>query len=103
MKFIERIKEQARQNIKTIILPETEDIRVLKGAEIVLKDKTANIILLGNENEINKVSEENNINIKGAKIVNPQSDEKFEEYANYLFELRKANGMTLEDAKKILK
>ena len=67
MKFIERIKEQARQNIKTIILPETEDIRVLKGAEIVLKDKTANIILLGNENEINKVSEENNINIKGAK------------------------------------
>lgn len=102
MKFIDKIKEQARKKIKTIILPETEDIRVLKGAEIVLKEKTANIILLGNEDEIKKVSKENNINLDGAKIVNPESCEKFQEYANALCELRKAKGMTIEGARKLL-
>lgn len=103
MKFIDKIKEQAKKDIKTIILPETEDIRVLKGAEIVLKEKTANIILIGNENEINKLSKENNINIEGAKIVNPESCDKFEEYANYLYELRKAKDMTIENARELLK
>lgn len=102
MKFIDKIKEQARKDIKTIILPETEDIRVLKGAEIVLKEKTADIILLGNEDEIKKVSKENNINLEGAKIVNPESYERFDEYAKALYELRKAKAMTIEDAKKLL-
>ena len=102
MKFIDKIKEQARKNIKTIILPETEDIRVLKGAEIVLKEKTANIILLGNEGEIKKVSKENNIDLEGAKIINPENSEKLDEYVNALYELRKAKGMTIEDAKKLL-
>ena len=102
MKFIDKIKEQERKNIKTIILPETEDIRVLKGAEIVLKEKTANIILLGNEGKIKKVSKENNIDLEGAKIINPENSEKLDEYVNALYELRKAKGMTIEDAKKLL-
>ena len=97
MKFIDKIKEQAKKDIKTIILPETEDIRVLKGAEIVLKEKTANIILIGNENEINKLSKENNINIEGAKIVNPESCDKFEEYEAVLEKAEKAvRGKTLQ-------
>ena len=102
MTFIEEIKEKAKKDIKTIILPESEDIRVLKAAEQVIKEKFANIILIGNEEKINKNAIENNINIKEAKIVNPQTDEKYEEYSNKFYELRKAKGMTIEQAKQTL-
>ncbi len=104
MDFIERIKMQARKEIKTIILPETEDIRVLKGAEIVLSEKTANIILLGNEDEIKKLAMDNNIKIDGCKIINPllESD-KLNYYAEELYNLRKNKGMTKEEAINILK
>ena len=102
MDFIEKIKEQAKQEIKSIILPETEDLRVLKGTEIVLSEKTANIILLGNEEKIQKLAKENNINIDGAKIINPLKSEKLDTYVDALYELRKAKGMTKEQAKELL-
>ena len=102
MDFIEKIKEQAKQEIKSIILPETEDLRVLKGSEIVLSEKTANIILLGNEEKIQKLAKENNINIDGAKIINPLKSEKLDTYVDALYELRKAKGMTKEQAKELL-
>ena len=54
MSFIEEIKEKARQNIKTIVLPESNDIRVLKAAEIIKKEGFADIILIGNKESINK-------------------------------------------------
>lgn len=54
MNFIESIKERARKEIKTIVLPEAEDIRTLKATEIALKEKYANIILVGNEKNIEK-------------------------------------------------
>ncbi len=102
MDFIEKIKEQAKQEIKSIILPETEDLRVLKGTEIVLSEKTANIILLGDEEKIQKLAKENNINIDGAKIINPLKSEKLDTYVDALYELRKAKGMTKEQAKELL-
>ena len=102
MDFIEKIKEQAKQEIKSIILPETEDLRVLKGSEIVLSEKTANIILLGDEEKIQKLAKENNINIDGAKIINPLKSEKLDTYVDALYELRKAKGMTKEQAKELL-
>lgn len=102
MDFIEKIKEQAKQEIKSIILPETEDLRVLKGTEIVLSEKTANIILLGDEEKIQKLAKDNNINIDGAKIINPLKSEKLDTYVDALYELRKAKGMTKEQAKELL-
>ena len=72
MNFIETIKERARQEIKTIVLPEAEDIRTLKAAEVALKEKYANIILVGNEKNIKEKAEANNVNIEGAKIIEPQ-------------------------------
>ena len=102
MDFIEKIKEQAKQEIKSIILPETEDLRVLKGTEIVLSEKTANIILLGDKEKIQKLAKDNNINIDGAKIINPLKSEKLDTYVDALYELRKAKGMTKEQAKELL-
>ena len=102
MNFIEKIKAQASQELKTIILPETEDIRILKATEIILKEKFANIILLGNEEEINKLANQNNINIFNSKIIDPLKSENLDEYANKLYDFRKEKGMTLEKAKELL-
>ena len=103
MSFIDEIKEKARQNIKTIILTESEDKRVLKAAEKVKKEGFANVILIGNEEDAIKLAKENKIDITGIEIINPQTSEKFEEYANAFYELRKAKGMTIEKAREMLK
>ena len=65
MTFIEKMKMQAKQDIKTIVLPESKDIRTLEATEIVLKEGFANIILIGNPQEINELAEKNNINLNG--------------------------------------
>ena len=103
MSFIEDIKNKAKQNIKTIILTESEDKRVLEAAQKVKKEGFANIILIGNEGEANKLAKENNIDISGIPVINPQTSDKFEEYANAFYELRKAKGMTEDKAREMLK
>ena len=101
MSFIETIKSRAKQQIKTIVLPEATDIRTLKATEIVLKEKYADIILVGNKEEIMNIAKTNNINIEEAKIVEPQTSPNYEKYANLLYELRKHKGMTIEQAKEL--
>ena len=103
MSFIDELKNKAKQDIKTIILTESEDKRVLKAAQKVKEEGFANIILIGNEDEANKLAKENNIDISGIQIINPETSEKFEEYANAFYELRKAKGMTIEKARETLK
>ena len=103
MSFIEGLKDKAKQNIKTIILTESEDKRVLEAAQKVKKEGFANIILIGNEEEANKLAKENNIDISGIPVINPQTSDKFEEYANAFYELRKAKGMTEDKAREMLK
>lgn len=103
MSFIDDIKIRAKQDIKTIVLPESNDVRVLKATAQVLKEGYADIILIGSKEEIKKLTTENNIDITGAKIIDPKLSEKFSEYANKFYELRKAKGMTLDKAKEIMK
>ena len=101
MSFIETIKKRARQKIKTIVLPEATDTRILKGAEIALKEEYANIVLVGNKEQIINIAKTNNIDIERAKIVDPEASEDYEKYANLLYELRKNKGMTIEKAKEL--
>ena len=101
MNFIEKIKQRAKQDIKTIVLPEADDIRTLKATELVLKEKYANIILIGDEQKVKELAKSNNINIEGVKIINPKTSKDYEKYANLLYELRKHKGMTIEQAKEI--
>ena len=103
MSFIDGLKDKAKQNIKTVILTESEDKRVLKAAQKVKEEGFAKIILIGNEDDTNKLAKENNIDISGIQIINPETSEKFEEYANAFYELRKAKGMTIEKARETLK
>ena len=102
MAFIEEIKQRAKQQEKTIVLPEAEDLRVLQATQKVLNEKYAKIILIGNEEKILEKAKENNINIEGAKIVDPKKSEDYEKYVQLLFELRKHKGMTIEKAKELV-
>ena len=103
MNFIEQIKLRASKEIKTIILPEAEDLRVLKAASIVAKEEFAKVILLGNEEQIKKDIKENNIDLGDSEIIDINTSNKKEIYAQKLYELRKAKGMTLEEALKLIK
>lgn len=103
MSFVETMKEKARQNIKTILLPESEDIRVIQAAADVEKEGFAKAVLIGNEENVKKLASDNNIDVSKVTIIDPLKSEKFEEYANKFYELRKAKGMTPEKAKEIMK
>lgn len=103
MSFIEEIKQRAKKDIKTIVLPEAEDIRVLEATQQILQEKYANIVLIGNKEAIEQKAKQNNLNIKGAEIINPIISEKSEEYANWLYEMRKHKGMTIEKAQELVK
>ena len=102
MSFIDEIKTRAKSEIKTIVLPEATDIRVLKATAVVLKEGFANIILVGNKEEILKKAKENDLDISKAKIEDPSKSEKYEEFVNYLYELRQRKGMTIEKAKNLV-
>lgn len=103
MTFIDAMKEKARKDIKNIVLPEADDVRVLKATEMVLNEGFANIMLIGDTDEIKNLAKENNINIDGVQIINPLTSTKLRKYSDDLYELRKAKGMTIEQAQELLK
>ena len=100
MGFIDVIKEKAKQNVKTIVLPETEDKRTYEAAEAVLREGTAKLILVGSKEEIEKNGA--GFDISGATIVDPATYEKTESYIAKLVELRSKKGMTEEQARELL-
>lgn len=99
-KFIQDVLARAKQHYKTIVLPEGEDLRVLKAAHLINKDKICKIILLGDEKQIKADFAQNGWDINGIEIIKPETSPKLKEYADLLFELRKNKGMTEEEALK---
>ena len=102
MSFIEEIKNRAKQQIKTIILPEATDIRILNAAQIVNKEKYAKVALIGNKEEIERLIKENNLELGDTQIIDPAKSDETSEYAKELYKLRKAKGMTEEQAQKLI-
>ena len=98
MKFIEKIKEQARTEKKKIVLPETMDERILDATKIIVEEDIAEIILLGNKESILKTHP----TLTNVEIINPLTSELTKEFAQKLYELRKEKGMTLEEANRLL-
>ena len=103
MTFIEEIKQKAKADLKTIVLPEGTDARVLEAADKIVKERFANIILLGDQEKIQNIARENNCDIEGIRIISPEKDEKYNTYVENFYELRKAKGMTMEQATELLK
>ena len=100
MNIMEQIKKRAKENKKTIVLPETMDRRVLEAAEIALKEEIANILLIGKEEEIKNLS--NGLDLDNVTIINPHTSELTPYLVDELYELRKEKGLTKEDAEKLL-
>ena len=102
MAFIDEIKERAKKEIKTIVLPEATDIRTLKAVDMISKDEFCKIVLVGEKEEIVKIASENNLDISKVQIIEPNNSEAYEEYVNAFYELRKHKGMTIEKSKELM-
>jgi len=98
--FIDKIKAKAKSNVQTIVLPESLEIRTLVATEQILAEGIANVILIGNEKEINEVAGE--INIKEATIIDPNNFTQMDNYVETLVTLRSKKGMTEEKARELL-
>lgn len=99
--FIEGLKQRAKTDIKTIVLPEGEEIRTIKAAAIVKAEGYAKNILLGDADKIKAIADEQNVDISGIEIINPADGN--EEFAELFAELRKSKGVTLEQARETVK
>lgn len=100
MAFIDKIKELARSQKKTIILPESMDRRIYQAAEEILKEDIANIIIIGTPQEVKEYGE--GCDISKATIIDPNTYEKTQEYEDLFVELRKAKGLTREEARRLM-
>ena len=101
MNLIDKIIARAQANKQRIVLPESLEERTLTAADRSLADGLAEIILIGNVDEIMALADKLGLkNIGKATIIDPATSEKTETYAQLLFELRKSKGMTIEEARK---
>lgn len=100
MKLVEQLISRAKADKQRIVLPEGTEERTLKAANQILTDGVADLILLGNPEEINAKAQEWGLgNISKATIIDPENNPRAEEYAQMLCELRKKKGMTIEEAR----
>ena len=102
MSYIDKIKDRARLDKKTIVLPETTDKRTLIAAAKIMEEGIADIILIGNEEKIMDGAGWLEVDLDDAVIVNPATTPKLDIYVELLYETRKSKGMTREKAKEIL-
>lgn len=101
MELIEQLIARAKADKQRIVLPEGTEERTLKAANQILTDGVADLIILGNVDEILEKAQEWGLgNISKATLIDPATSEKREEYAQLLCELRKKKGMTIEQARK---
>ena len=102
MDFVSQMKELAKSDLKKIVLPEGNEERNLKAAEIIHNEKIADVILVGSRNEIEENAKKFGVNIEGITIEDPQTSERTKAYANELYELRKKKGVTQTMAENII-
>lgn len=99
MAFLDSIKDLARANKKTIVLPESFDLRTLEATEEIIREQIADVILVGNEEKIKATS---SFDVSGATFIDPDNYEKYDELVDTLVEVRKKKGLTREGAKELL-
>ena len=102
MNIIESIKERVKKDIKTIVLPEAEDVRVLKAARTTTDEGFSKVILVGDKEKVSTIAQANNIDISDIEFIDPKSFSDTDKLINEFYELRKHKGITLEDAKNII-
>lgn len=104
MKLLDEIMQKAKNNPQRIVLPEGTEIRTLTAANIILKEKAAKLILIGDEAVIKRLAKENDFqHISEAQIIDPGTYPDMKKYSDLLYEIRKSKGMTSEEAEKLAK
>lgn len=103
IQLLEDIKQNASKKKKTILLPESHDERVLKAAEILLKENVVSVITLGDENRINDDAKRLNLSLSGLRIIDPLKSDKLSDFTNIYFNLRRKKGITIEEAREVMK
>jgi phosphate acetyltransferase len=96
--FIEDIRAKAKTKNLKVAFPDAADARSIEASAILLKEKIAQPILVGNIDDIKKVAADNNLSLEGIEIIDPNTSEQKKEFANQLFEKRKHKGMTEQEA-----
>ena len=102
MSYIDIIKDKARADKKTIVLPETTDKRTLIAAAHVIEENIANIIMVGKEEKILDGAGWLEIDLGNVKVIDPETTDRLDDYIELLYETRKEKGMTPEKAREIL-
>ena len=103
MELLKTIQENAKKSIQRIVLPESDDGRTLKAADIIIGEGIAKIILIGKEDVIRKDAEKLELNnLQKADILDPENNPKKEKYIELMLELRKHKGLTREKAEQLL-
>lgn len=102
MSVIDSIKAKARADKKHILLPEGTEPRTLKASEIITREGIAKVTLLGQEDEIRKLAKEQNVDLTGVGVLEPEKNEHYEEFVNAFYEMRKAKGVTPEKAREMM-
>ncbi|SFB27092.1 phosphate acetyltransferase [Clostridium frigidicarnis] len=103
MDLMKKIWEDAKNDVKTIVLPEGEEERTLTASEEIKKQGLANVVLVGGLEKIQNKAKQLGLNLDGIEIVDPETSEKTEKYVQEFYELRKNKGMTIEKANKIVR
>ena len=102
MSIIDEIRSKAQSIYKTIILPESEDPRVLEAAQELIKEKIAKVILIGEKDDVIANAKSKGVSIDGAEIISVNDSRYKDDFAAKYYELRKAKGMTPENAAKAM-
>lgn len=102
MTLLESLKAKAKANPKRIVLPEGEEPRTVKASAQIMQEKLAEVVLVGNREKIEAVAKEQGADVSAVPSIDPASSPRFEEYAQAYYEIRKAKGVTIEQARKLV-
>ena len=101
--ILEKIRQKASENLQHIILPEGEDVRTIQAAAICARERIAKITIIGNEEKVRALANETDSNLNGVEILDHRKSDEFGKTAQFYHELRRAKGVTLEEAEQTVK
>jgi len=102
LKIISDLRQRAKGSVRRIVLPEGEDERIVEAAAYILQEGLADLTILGNKEKIEKICKQKTLALDGADIIEPETSELLDSFTASFYELRKAKGMTQEEARRLL-
>ncbi len=103
MEILKKFKEKAASDMQKIVFAEGEDKRIIQAAEIIAKEGTAEIVILGNLAKIENIAAKNSINLAGLEIIDPKASKYIEEFSSEFYKMRKHKGISKEEAEQTIK